>query len=310
MNHQPRVAIGLPVYNGEKYLTNALDAILAQTYSDFALLISDNASTDRTQEICLAYAAKDSRIRYFRNEINVGSAPNFNRVFDLSISEYFMWAAHDDIMAPTLVARCVEVLERDPSVVLCHALVKIIDEQGQVIADYDDALTLHHIGSDRPSERFKDLIMIPHYCFDSYGLIRASALTMRPLFDGYVGSDRNFLAELGLLGKFYHIPEALFFNRDHPRRHWPLWMWVAQFDTARVSQIPFPRWSLLGGYFKSIRRAPLPARERLRCYWLVCAWTPRNARGLAKDLVVAATILLKRLRKAPKKAPGLAQSWS
>jgi len=310
MSLQPRVTIGLPVYNGEQYLINALDGILDQTYTDFALLISDNASTDRTQEICLAYAAKDSRIRYFRNEVNIGSAKNFNRVFELAASEYFMWAAHDDIMAPTLVAKCVEVLDRDPSIVLCHALVKIIDDQEKVIADYDDALTLHQIGSDSPTARFQDLIMIPHYCFDSYGLIRSSALTMRPLIDGYVGSDRNFLAELGLLGKFYHIPEALFFNRDHPRRHWPLWMWVAQFDTARVSQIPLPRWSLLGGYFKSVRRVPLRMRERLRCYLLICAWIPRNARGLAKDLVVAATILLKRLWGSHKKVTKLVQSWS
>ena len=130
MTHKPRVTIGLPVYNGEQYLVQALDALLAQTYTDFALIISDNASTDRTQEICLAYAAKDARIQYYRNPINIGSAKNFNHVFALSASEYFMWAAHDDYMAPKLVAKCVDVLDRDPTILLCHAWVKIIDEQG------------------------------------------------------------------------------------------------------------------------------------------------------------------------------------
>ena len=165
------------------------------------------------------------------------------------------------------------------------------------IANYDDALTLRQIGAAEPHKRFRDLIMIPHYCFDSYGLIRSSVLTMRPLFDGHVGSDRNFLAELGLLGKFYHIPEYLFFNRDHPRRHWSLWKWVEQFDTARIHQIPFPRWSLLWGYIKSVGRVPLSLRERVLCYLLIAAWGPRHVRGLAKDLAMAIMLMLKRLLK-------------
>ncbi|CAN5644174.1 glycosyltransferase family 2 protein [soil metagenome] len=310
MSQQPRVTLGLPVYNGEQHLTHALDAILAQTYQNFVLVISDNASTDRTQEICLAYAAKDPRIHYYRNAVNLGAAQNFNRAFELSSSEYFMWASHDDIMLPTLLAKCVAMLDRDPTLVLCHCLVNIIDEDGQVMTAYDDALTLHNARSARPSDRFKDLILIPHYCFDSYALIRASALTMQPIFEGHVGSDRNLLAELGLLGKFYHIPEYLFLNRDHTRRHWPLWQWVAQFDTARVRQIPYPRWSLLGGYLKSVRRAPLSRRERLRCYLLIGTWIPRNGRGLAKDLLVAAALFLKRLVRLYKQSTHLSESWS
>jgi len=310
MSQPPRVTLGLPVYNGEQHLTHALEAILAQTHHDFSLIILDNASTDRTQEICLAYAAKDKRIRYDHNAVNLGAAQNFNRVFALSSSEYFMWASHDDIMQPTLLAKCVAMLDQDPTLVLCHCLVNIIDQQGQVMMAYDDALTLHNVGSAHPSQRFKDLIMIPHYCFDSYGLIRASALTMRPIFEGHVGSDRNFLAELGLLGKFQHIPEVLFLNRDHTRRHWPLWKWVAQFDTARTQQIPYPRWSLLGGYLKSVQHVPLSHRERLRCYLLIGAWIPRNGRGLAKDLGVAAALFLKQLFKSIKQPINLSASWS
>jgi len=294
MKNSPRVAIGLPVYNGENYLRNALDAILAQTYTDFELIISDNASTDRTQEICLAYAARDARIRYERAAVNLGAAKNFNRVFDLADSEYFMWAAHDDMMAPELLARCVEVLDRDASVILCHVQIKIIDDEGDVLTAYDDALKLHNVADERAYKRFRDLIMIPHYCFDSYGLIRSRVLTMRPIFEGHVSSDRNTLAELGLIGKFHHVPEYLFFARDHPRRAWPLWKWVEQFDTARVNQIPFPRWSLLWGYIRSVQRVPLPLIEKLRCWLLIAAWVPRNVRGLGKDLVVATMLLSKR----------------
>ena len=313
MKNSPRVAIGLPVYNGENYLRHALDGILAQTYTDFELIISDNASTDRTQEICLAYAARDARIRYERANINLGAAKNFNRAFELANSEYFMWAAHDDIMAPELLARCVEVLDRDPSVVLCHVQIKIIDDQGHVLTAYDDALKLHRVASERPHERFRDLIMIPHYCFDSYGLIRSSALSMHPIFEGHVSSDRNTLAEVGLIGKYHHVPEYLFFARDHPRRSWPLWKWVEQFDTARVNQIPFPRWSLLWGYMRSVRRVPLPLIEELHCWLLIGAWIPRNARGLGKDLVVAAMLLGKRAFKQiiqiGQKRSRLSQSW-
>ncbi len=105
--HKPPVAIGLPVFNAEKYLSQAVDSILAQTFSDFHLIISDNASTDRTQEICQAYAAQDNRIRYSRNHRNLGASPNFNRVFELSSHQYFKWAPHDDMIAPEFLARCV-----------------------------------------------------------------------------------------------------------------------------------------------------------------------------------------------------------
>ena len=99
--HQPRVSIGLPVYNGERYLPQALDAILSQTFEDFELIISDNASTDSTQDICKSYAANDARVKYFRNSSNIGISRNFNRVFELSSGgEYFKWCAHDDLMAP------------------------------------------------------------------------------------------------------------------------------------------------------------------------------------------------------------------
>src|SRR5436190_12174806 len=93
----PIVSIGLPVFNGERYLRQALDSLLGQDFQDFELIISDNASTDRTAEICRAYVAKDRRIRYYRNESNIGSAPNYRRVFELARGEFFKWCSHDDV---------------------------------------------------------------------------------------------------------------------------------------------------------------------------------------------------------------------
>src|SRR5207244_10480282 len=107
----PRVSIGVPVYNGERYIAETLDSLLAQTFEDFELIISDNASHDRTEGICRAYAAKDSRIRYVRNSTNLGAARNYRLAVELSSGEYFRWANCDDLFAPTSLSRCVEVLD-------------------------------------------------------------------------------------------------------------------------------------------------------------------------------------------------------
>ena len=96
MNRIPKLAIGIPVYNGENYLGETLDLLLRQTYGDFEIIVSDNCSTDRTAELCLDYAAKDQRILYTKTERNIGGSPNFNRVFTLARSPYFTWKAHDD----------------------------------------------------------------------------------------------------------------------------------------------------------------------------------------------------------------------
>jgi glycosyltransferase involved in cell wall biosynthesis len=103
----PKVATGMPVWNGEKFVSEAIESILAQTYGDFELVISDNASTDATAEICHDYAKQDARIRYIRQKTNIGAAPNYNEVFRHSSGQYFKWAAHDDVLAPEFIGECV-----------------------------------------------------------------------------------------------------------------------------------------------------------------------------------------------------------
>src|SRR5437867_8743488 len=139
-NYTPRVNIGMPVYNGERFLEEAIDSMLNQSFKDFELIISDNASTDRTQEICRAYLARDRRIRYFQNQTNLGATANFNRVFELSSGEYFKLANADDLSAPDLLAKCVAVLDAHPEVVLCYPKTTIIDENGDMIRQYEDNL--------------------------------------------------------------------------------------------------------------------------------------------------------------------------
>lgn len=124
------VSIGMPVYNGEKYIRQALDSLLAQDYEYFELIISDNASTDRTAEICLDYVAKDKRVKYHRNETNLGALKNFNQVVNLSRGKYFLWAADHDLWHSTFISPCVSVLEQDSEIVLAYARTRLISIDG------------------------------------------------------------------------------------------------------------------------------------------------------------------------------------
>ncbi|MCF6157335.1 MAG: glycosyltransferase [wastewater metagenome] len=209
----PRVSIGLPVYNGGKFLKETLDSILIQTFQDFELIISDNASVDDTREICHAYMMKDRRIRYYRNESNRGASWNYNYVFQLSVGEYFKWAASDDIFAPEYLHLCVDILDKDPQVVVCYSKTKIINEHGIIISDYYDGLNLQ---DETPIKRFIKLIRSIRMCNAVFGLMRANVLRKTPLIGNYISSDSCLMAELSLYGKFFEIPEKLFFRRLHP----------------------------------------------------------------------------------------------
>src|SRR5262245_60272429 len=126
--NKPRVSIGLPVYNGARYLAEALDSLLVQTYENFELIICDNASTDHTEEICRAYANQDKRILYIRNKTNIGASRNYMHTFERASTEYFRWATYDDTSDPDLLTRCIEVLDQESTVVLAYPRTVLINE--------------------------------------------------------------------------------------------------------------------------------------------------------------------------------------
>lgn len=282
VGNKPRVSIGLPVFNGEKYIKQALDSILAQTYQNFELIISDNASTDETQQICREYAKKDSRIRYYRNAKNIGAARNFNRVFELSSGEYFKWAAYDDVLAPEFLSRCISVLDQDSSVVLCHSKTGCIDENG-VFLGIDDHETINDLR--KPHERF-GVILNRNLCWMIFGVIRADVLRMTRLMGDYIRADWNLLAEISLYGRLYEVPEVLFFRRHHrqaytnkyylsgpiilPDYQRQLNWWAG--NRKKASRIILPHWKTCLEYFRSVKRAPLKWRERLLCYQQISRW--------------------------------------
>lgn len=296
MNKTPQVSLGLPVYNGENFITEAIESILAQTFTDFELIITDNVSTDRTRQICESYAALDPRISYFRNEENVGAASNFIRAFELSSGKYFKWVAHDDVIAPEFLERCVAILDQYSSVVLCFTNVIIINEEGEQIDKYDINLNTYVLD---PGERFRSLIIDWHMCFDVFGLIRADALRQTEIMGNYGHGDGVLLAHLGLIGKFYRIPEYLFFSRRHSEQSMRVFgnsvdeggndyhAYAEWFDSSNKGKLIFPQWRILEESLKVIWQVPLPWRVTLRTHLYLLWWTVKMRRHLWSDLHVA-----------------------
>lgn len=297
-NRSPGVSIGLPVYNGEKYIEAAVDSILAQTYSDFELIISDNASTDRTAEICQTYAAQDKRIHYHCNHKNLGAAPNFNRVFELSSGQYFKWAAYDDLIAPDFLEKCVQELNQNPVAVLCIPRSKIINEHGEFIGHHSYRADT---SSRKPHVRFRNIVLDWEEAFQIFGVIRSDILKKTALIGSYPASDLVLLAELTLWGKFIEVSDYLFFPRYHAERSSKgaltlerdrvLW-----FDTSLSGKIVLPKWQYLFGYLKAIRNTSLSVRERMYCYVQMIRWVliPAHFRALGKDVLLATRSLLTR----------------
>ena len=277
----PRLSVGLPVYNGEKYLADALDALLSQSYSDFELIISDNASTDRTQEICLRYAACDPRIRYFRQPVNLGAAPNHNFVVEQAGGEYFKWASHDDLYGRDLLLRCVEALDDRPEVVLSHAWQAYVDTEGNILRRGE-----YRLATDArdPAIRFRDMLFVLGGD-DFYGVMRIDVLRRTPLHGSYHHADRTLVTEMSLYGPFYQVPELLYFRRDHPdraeRARATKRSRAQNFDPRRGDRLRHPMVRLLAeyiwGYLAAIHRSPLTPADRLRCYGYLARWIASRA---------------------------------
>lgn len=259
---RPRVSIGLPVRNGARYLGEAVDSLLRQSYADFELIISDNASTDQTEAICRDYVAKDPRVRYYRSDWNVGLANNYNYLFMRARGEYFKWAAADDVHEPDYVARCLEVLEHDPAVVLAYAKARFIDEDGGPVAEADPGFDLR---SDAAPDRFRYVIHASSWVNAIFGLIRVKSLANTRLLPSYPGGDFSLLGELAMAGKLVEIPDLLFLRRLHPEASsqnahnvaYLVHLWTA---TGRKC---FPVWSRSRDEFSTIMSSNLSGPEKL-----------------------------------------------
>ena len=286
----PRLSIGLPVYNGEGYLGEALDALLGQTFDDFELIVSDNASTDETSSICRSYQKRDSRIRYFRQTRNIGLAPNHNFVIEQARGELFKSAHHDDLCARVLLERCVDALDQHPEAILANTWTATIDSAGVVthLVDYTTSTSL-------PSapDRFESMLF-DGWGDDYGGVVRLDVLRSVAPLNSYHFADRIFTTELGLHGSFSIIPEHLQFRRVHAEqagRSSDMRQRCSVLDPRRNDRLWHPAVRLyseyLLGYIRAIRQAPLSSSERRKCYWILTKWigsraTPFLSRTLSR----------------------------
>ena len=277
-----RVSVGIPIYNGQKYLAETLDFLLAQTMTDLEIVISDNASTDRTAEISRSYQAKDPRVRYFRNDRNIGAAANFNRTFALSRAALFHGGACDDLYEPSFFERCVDVLDRDPGVVLSHARTKLIGDHGEPLL-YDRGRDCYvdsygnsrgtsgdvmrpqaaRIGEAASAElRFRQVLWLMGWSLPMSGVVRTQALAKTSLYRKYSGADKVLLAELALQGRFHEIGEELFAKRMHQGcTHYKTTRERAQHEGSGG----IPQLRMLCDYTKMTFAADIDIPQRLHC---------------------------------------------
>ena len=285
MSTGPRLTIGLPVYNGEKYVAESLDALLGQSFTDFELIISDNASTDSTGDICRGYQKQDSRVRYFRQPRNIGLAPNVNFIIGQARGELYKEASHDDLYARDLLESCVEALDEYPQVVLAHSWTAKVDGSGKVTEAYEYPLTT---ATPRVAERFRSML------FDSggdddYGVMRMDVRRRIALMGSHHHSDRTITAEIVLYGPFYQVPDWLYFRREHAGQngHAPVRRRCANMDPRRANRWRHPAARLYGeyvwAYVSAIRHAPLSVEDRRHCYRYLAQWLAKRPGSAGQD---------------------------
>jgi glycosyltransferase involved in cell wall biosynthesis len=270
----PRVSMGLPVYNGEPFLAATLESLRAQTFTDFEIVVCDNASTDNTAAIVQEYAACDGRIRHYRNKRNMGAVYNYNRTLALARGEYFKWSAADDVIRPEFLAQCLAAFEANPNLVMAYSRAAFIDEHDHVIYRFEDVVQLEPWPKEvlpRAEQALSALFRdgsAAHVLI--FGLCRTAVLrAIRPL-GNYFGCDWPAVMELVLAGEIYEVPRALSFYRRHPGssstyRRKPSAQAQQEFYDPSVRGRLRQEFQLRRRYleiFRSISRAPLPLAQR------------------------------------------------
>jgi glycosyltransferase involved in cell wall biosynthesis len=282
----PKVSIGLPVFNGAGYLDEAIRSILSQDFADLELILSDNASTDATPQIIERWMQKDDRIVSHRHRENLGAATNFNTVLQMARGEYFRWAGHDDLLAPTMVAKCVEVLDStDTSVVAVAPTTVMIDESGKEVG-VDHPLELPQV---KITARFRRAVRRVGRANVLFGLMRTDAARSLRGLASFPSADQVLIAELSLRGRILRINEPLFYRRVHPRSSWravgKYEGFAEWFDPKQSHQLVFPAWRIWLEMVRTPLQAPIPWAQRLSCAVLAAViWPRRKHRRMIAEL--------------------------
>jgi glycosyltransferase involved in cell wall biosynthesis len=282
------VTIGIPVFNGERYLAGTIESLLQQSFGDFELIVADNASTDGTRVLCERFAALDSRVIYVRHPVNIGAPRNWNCLVHLARGKYFKWASANDHVDPSMLARCVDTMNADPEIALCYGHTLLVDEAGQPIelfkGDFDVSML-------QPSARFSAVCSGMTLNNAMCGLIRTNVLRKTGLDRLYPSGDMALTSELALHGKLRLLPEVLLHRRQTPGT------FTSMLTPAQIQRVYDPTarkpMKLLRGRrhldnFRSIVRAPISFFEKLRAFrtaFRLFVWDRRELLGEFRSLL-------------------------
>lgn len=283
------IALGLPVYNGENYLRQTLDSILSQTFSDFDLVISDNASTDLTAEICRDYAASDDRIRYVRQDRNIGAAANYDFVFHASENPYFKWCAHDDLLGPQFLETCIAELDSNPGAVgAIPADIRDIDAAGAIIRKHTIDLDPEGVGAGKRFEHYLMQGYIEPHCSPFFSLFRNDALKRSQLHGDYWASDRVLVCEMLLHGRivstagshfaFRRHAEQFSSNLQHGSEYWSAWLNPGSDLPIHLRDTPY-----IAALAKAILRSPAGFVEKQRAFLALMRFARIRRQGLINE---------------------------
>lgn len=290
---EPLVTVGIPVYNGERYVREAISSVCNQTYRNLEILVADNASTDSTVAILHELAAKDDRIRLILNPENLGAASNFNLVLDQGKGEHTVWVASDDLIEPAYISRAVEILNRRPEVVGVYSNARRIDENGTTVGNYSESVARARLDDPDAAVRVGDSILgFPAVVV--FGVMRRSTMMATGKHGDYIGGDRVLVMELALLGQLARIDDELFARRVHAEAYSSLVntaakaTWFGGAD-ARSGLADYVR---VKHHVEAVRKLAPDARSRRRGYFTSLVSLPIM---LLKHHAVAAYVRVLRL---------------
>jgi len=298
----PRVSIGMPVYNGENYIEEALESLLAQTYTDFEIVVTDNASTDKTVEIVERFAERDGRVKLHASKTNVGAAPNFNRCLELSTGEWFRWHAHDDTVEPEYLTKVMALIDEDPTLVAAHSGMDIIDEHGDHLEDY--SIEISYRDPD-PIERLRSVVLDWHLCGHIFVVFKREILLRHGGLVSFGHSDCVLLERIVLEGPIGTADGILWHNRRHSEQSMARFgvydpervdyqAYVEWFDESRKGKRGFPHWRMVREHWMSVVTGPVPIKDKLRASKVMLHRTYRLLAPMVLDLKVEGRKLLGR----------------
>lgn len=284
MTTAPRLTIGVPVFNGGKYIDDALRSIAGQDFDDMEVVVSDNCSSDSTEMICRDYADRDSRFRYVRHGQNRGGVWNVNYLVRVARGDFFKWSYYDDRLRPGYVQACMEALVSAGSgVVAAHSRVVVIDQDGDFLEERADSdLGLEHPA---PHERVRRLLRQLAGQLE-FAVVRTDALRATRGIEPFIGSELALLTSLLIRGAAVQVPEQLLELRRHPDQYGATRLtegaWYA-YEHQRGRLLPFT-W-LNVELTRAVLRSNVSVDEKARCVHAVLAgWTIPRWRAVAGDL--------------------------